>query len=412
MIYWAPLFHFYQPPTQILSVLNRVFRESYLPLLQVLRRAPYARATLNFSGVLTEMLCEAGFSEVVQGFGELAGSGQVEFTGSAKHHAILPLIPQEEVLRQIQSNAATNRHFLGTAYQPSGFFPPELAFNHELAALLLQTGHRWVIVSGIACPESVPWPVQVVHRVASLGRGSGEGLAVFFRDDVLSNRISFQSIDAEGFVTHLLSLGQALHGDGYVVTAMDAETFGHHIPGWHQQFLAECFQLLAKHRNAVMIATLSELLACFPRGQEVVPRASSWSSTLEGLAQKNPYPLWKDPANRIHQLQWQHTEISLKLIHHAMRWAESEESRKYFNIARNLQDASLHSCQYWWASRSPMWDINMVHRGLLLQREAVLNACKALRACSASPEAKREGELLKASSDRLYQQITEELLSA
>jgi hypothetical protein len=41
-----------------------------------------------------------------------------------------------------------------------------------------------------------------------------------------------------------------------------------------------------------------------------------------------------------------------------------------------------------------------------------LNACKALRASRASPEAKREGELLKASSDRLYQQIIEELLSA
>jgi alpha-amylase/alpha-mannosidase (GH57 family) len=412
MIYWAPLFHFYQPPTQILSVLNRVVRESYHPLLQVLRRAPYARATLNFSGVLTEMLCEGGFSKVVQGFGELAGSGQVEFTGSAKHHAILPLIPQGEVLRQIQGNAATNRHFLGTAYQPSGFFPPELAFNQELAAPLLQTGHRWVIVSGIACPESVPWPVQVVHRVASLGRRSGEELAVFFRDDVLSNRISFQSIDAEGFVTHLLSMGQALHGDGYVVTAMDAETFGHHIPGWDQRFLAKVLQILTAHRETLVMATLSEILARCPRGQEMVPRASSWSSTQEGLAQNNPYPLWKDPANRIHQLQWQHTEISLKLIHHAMRWTESEESRKFFNIARNLQDAALHSCQYWWASRSPMWDINLVHRGLLLQREAVLNACKALRVSRASPEAKREGELLKASSDRLYQQIIEELLSA
>ena len=412
MIYWAPLFHFYQPPIQVLSVLNRVVRESYHPLLQVLRRAPHARATLNFSGVLTEMLCEAGFSEVVQGFGELAGGGRVEFTGSAKYHAILPLIPQDEVLRQVQSNAVTNRHYLGAAYQPSGFFPPEMAFNHELAASLVQTGHRWVIVSGIACPANVSWPVQAVHRVAPFAGRSQERLAVFFRDDVLSNRISFQNIDAEGFAAHLLSLGQALHGDGYVVTAMDAETFGHHIPGWHQRFLAEGFRLLAERRDAVMITTLSELLDRFPRGQEVVPRASSWSSTQDGLDQNNPYPLWKDPANRIHQLQWQHTDISLKLTHHAMRWAEDEASRKFAGIARNLQDAGLHSCQYWWASRNPMWDMNLAHRGLLLQREAVLNACKALRVSSASPEAKRAGELLKAVSDRLYQQIVEELLSA
>ncbi len=411
MIYWAPLFHFYQPPTQSLSVLHRVVRESYRPLLKVLHQFPFARATVNINGVLTEMLGEGGFSDVLSGFRQLARKGQVEFTGSAKYHPILPLIPRQEALRQIRRNATANRHYFGKAYRPQGFFPPEMAFSDDLVAPILQTGHRWVIVSGIACPETVPWPVQAVHRASSPEAQDEEGLAVFFRDDILSNRISFQSIDAGGFVAHLASLGENGAGSRYLITAMDGETFGHHIHLWEQRFLAEVFQALGSRPDTVAMVTISELLALFPKGQKVAPRASSWSSSQEDLAQNNPYPLWKDPGNRVHRLQWEHTEIALELTRQAQRWADSAESRRFAGIARSLKDAGLHSCQYWWASRRPMDDINLVHRGLLLQREAILNAGKALRLSHAPAANKAEGDLLRATSDRLCQQIVEELLS-
>ena len=41
--------------------------------------------------------------------------GQVEFVGSAKYHAILPLINEHEQRRQIRRNHLTNRHFFGDA---------------------------------------------------------------------------------------------------------------------------------------------------------------------------------------------------------------------------------------------------------------------------------------------------------
>jgi len=56
MIYWAQLFHFYQPPPQLPSVLEKICDESYRPLLEVFRQYPNVRVTVNMNGVLTEML--------------------------------------------------------------------------------------------------------------------------------------------------------------------------------------------------------------------------------------------------------------------------------------------------------------------------------------------------------------------
>ncbi len=411
MIYWALLLHFYQPPTQSLDVLHRVVEESYRPLLKVLGQHPHAMVTANFAGVLTEMLSQGGFADVVTGFRRLAQRGQVEFTGSAKYHAILPLVPRQEVLRQTRLNAATNRRYFGRAYHPRGFFPPELALSPDVLEPILQAGHQWALASGIACPPEAPWPDRTVYKAtASLKKGPGQQLAVLFRDGILSNRISFKDVDAAGFLDHLRSLDG--DGDRYVITALDAETFGHHHRQWEEDFLGRVIQALGSLQERVRMATVSELVDLFPPGPEVTLRASSWSTTPQDLAQNNPYPLWKGQGNRVHLLQWAHTEAALRLVSQAQRWAQGPAGRLFAQRSRALMDAGLHSCQYWWASRRPMWDVDMVHRGLSLQQQAILNACMALHQDATPPDRRMEAELLRASSERLYQQILQELLSA
>jgi hypothetical protein len=54
-------------------------------------------------------------------------------------------------------------------------------------------GHRWVLTYGIVC--AAEWPVKLVHRV----EGHSD-LAPLFRDDLVSNRISFENIDGFGFI--------------------------------------------------------------------------------------------------------------------------------------------------------------------------------------------------------------------
>src|SRR5207247_9653601 len=65
----------------------------------------------------------------------------------------------------------------------------------------------------------------------------------------------------------------------------------------------------------------------------------------------------------------------------------------------DLLDQSEHSCQFWWASRRPMWDVNMVHRGLMEQEEAVMNACRSVRLADC-PEAVKDEYFYKFAATR------------
>jgi alpha-amylase/alpha-mannosidase (GH57 family) len=409
MIYWAQLLHFYQPPTQLPSVLEKICDESYRPLLEVFHQYPNARVTVNINGTLTEMLKDCGHRDIIQGLKELAESGQIEFTGTGKYHPILPLIPPDEAKRQIELNQKTNSFFFGTAYKPSGFFPPEMAYSREILPLVIGAGHRWIILSGVACPTN--WPVDTVYQIEH----EGKRLAVFFRDNLLSNKISFDELGPRDFLENL----KALKGDKeniYAVTAMDAETYGHHIQDWEELFLAEVYEQLqvrsetfahiqqkkalatqhaslfqdAETAQQIQTATISQLLELFSSGDVIDPKPSSWSTTAEDIEAGNPYPLWADKDNEIQHLQWEHLSICMEICSSASQLADNDESKRFAGIARGLLDRALHSCQFWWASRKPMWDINLIHLGLIDQWRAIVNAYRAVNTSGADGNVKGE----------------------
>ncbi len=454
MIYWAPLLHFYQPPTQIHWVLDRICEESYRPLIRLFNEIPTARVTVNINAVLTELLRDHGKMDIIEGLSNLAQRGQIEFTGSGKYHPILPLIPQDEGIKQITQNWQTNRSLLGPGFNPQGFFPPEMAYDREVAPSILETGHRWMILSGVACP--VAWPLDVVHYVPE-GR---DGLSVFFRDDLLSNEISFQKTDDAGFINHLRGMG---HGrkDAYIVTAMDAETFGHHIKNWEKLFLEEVYEAICppaavnsleaacippsvpgqgtsvysnsisetavaepapppaqlhaqiirreEATSGIESVTISQLLDIFPRGSAIQPFASSWSTSGDDLRANNPYPLWKDPGNEIHRYLWEHMDISIQMVKRSRELADNDGSRYYADIARGLLDRALHSDQFWWASKRPWWDINLINRGLMSQFEAVLNAYKSIRTSGCDPQMKTECYYMEVAARDLRNRIRDQL---
>lgn len=409
MIYWAPFLHFYQPPTQFHAVLKKICRESYRPLLDLFESNPKAKVTVNICGVLTELLMDHGAADIIERMKKLAERGQLEFSGTSKYHAILPLIPQEEALRQIELNQKTNSYFFKKAFSPSGFFPPEMCYSKEILSPIHKTGHKWVLISGVACSDE--WPMDKIYQVKV---GSGH-MSVLFRDDILSNKISFHSIDSKGFLVHLQDIAQAKK-DAYVITAMDAETFGHHIQNWEKLFLQEIYNVLTKEEDKaykdikqradlakafrgflssdlagkIKVVTISELLEVFPKAKIIEPKKSSWSTSPEDMKIKNFYPLWLGNDNEIHGLQWENIKICFEMVYKAQEAAGSDDSKNYANISRMLLDRALHSCQFWWASRQPMWDVNLVNKGLLMQDEVLLNAYKAIKLSTCPEEIKRQ----------------------
>ncbi len=408
MTYWAQLLHFYQPPTQTHDILVKVSDESYRPLIKVIREHPTARLAVNVQGVLTELLLEHGLRDVVDGLRELGERGQLEFVGSGKFHPILPLIPEAERKRSIAENARTNAAAYGAAWKPRGFFPPEMCWGPEIGPAIHEPGHEWVILSGVACPTA--WPIDRIHRTPS---NSGT-LAVLFRDDIHSNRISFRETSPEQFFGELQRHGGS--SEAYMLTAMDAETYGHHIRNWEREFLGDTIALIdqqAKRGSThVKMVLPSELLDLFPAGEVIEPHPSSWSTSDDDLAAHNPYPLWKAPGNEIHDLQWEYIDHCLDLVAVARRYATNEDARKFAGFAYERLGPALHSCQFWWASRRPMWDVSMIHRGFLLLNQVALNASKSIAAGSASEPVRRQARWRLAAANEVRLQLEHELIGS
>lgn len=373
MIYWAPFLHMYQPPTQYYSMLDKIVKESYLPLLKVFHRNPKAKLTINICGVLTEMLAEYRFGDVLKGFNELIDRGQIELVGTSKYHAILPLIPASEVQRQINLNNETNSYYFKSSHNPKGFFLPEMCYSDESADIVTNMGYEWIIVSGVSCKDK--WPLDVIYSI-KLKSGS---IRVFYRDDIISNRISFKQIDAKGFIANLRELKHN-KTDIYIITAMDAETFGHHIKGWEHLFLEQIFKMVegTKIGREIKIVNVSDLMKKFSTVKSEPPYYSSWSTTKEEIQKGNFYPLWKDPDNNIHALQWEHMNICIDILKAAESHLHSERSKVFFDMSRVMLDKALHSCQFWWANKSRMWGENMVNKGLMFQEEAIFTAYKSV----------------------------------
>lgn len=412
MIYWAPLLHFYQPYIQSYAVLDKICNECYRPLLKVLKENNKAKITVNICGVLSELLKEHGAQDIIDDIKLLGRRKQIEFTGSSKFHALLPLIPLDEIRRQIILNQDINKEIFGSIYKETGFFPPEMAYSKKVAVVLSKEGYEWVILSGVACNKE--WPVDKVYLI----RDTAKSLKALFRDDVLSNRVSFKNTDAIGFLKHLNSMSDyhkrkeaGSSKDIYVITAMDAETFGHHIKNWENDFLKTVFDLitissgsldsksssmLSKCReenidlNNIVLVNLSEIVSKFSSDEDLEPRQSSWSTTWDDIKAKNYYPLWNNPHNIIHKYLWEHLNVCIDVVKKADELALTNESIKGIaKDARNLLDRAMFSCQWWWASRSPMWDVKLINEGLLSQEEALFTGYKVISSSNLSEVKKR-----------------------
>lgn len=384
VVHFAFLMHIYQPPTQIAPVIKQVVQECYRPLIEVLRDHPDAKITLNINGTLTEQLSDYGYTDLIDGFATLAARSQIEFTGSAKFHPLLPLIPEPEVERQIELNNETNRNFFGSVYKPRGFFPPEMAVSDEIYPVIKRFKFDWVIMGGIA--NTIEWPTTNFSRLTN-------GLKLVFRDDYISNDCAFDKINTVETFANRLKYKNS-NQDYYVVLAMDGETFGHHVKHAFRNFLIPLFEALP-HRQDIKLCSVSELVDKFPVGAVQDPRASSWSTMHYDLERNVPFPLWFDPKNPVHYEQHRFMMLALTMVHLASRYRESMEDGKkgLLDNARNLLDRGIHSCAQWWASKRPWYSPDMILRGL---SEILLSSVNAKRSFpdSVIPDIKECAQLI------------------
>ncbi len=439
-MYWANFLHIYQPPTQTKQMLERIVNESYRRIIAELKRAPDDKLTLNIPACLTELLDRYGFDDVIADLRALLERGQIEMTGSAKYHPLLPKIPKDEAIRQILLDRETNRHYFGEAYQPRGFFPPEAAYDREIAQIVADLGFEWILVEELsyngqfgAVKYDRTYEVEgitVANRKSQIDNRKAGNYGLRFTDNGLrSLKIFFRERDSS---FKILSgqlgtiklfedyLGERLNRNEYLLTAMDGETFGHHRPGM-EKLLFEIYK-----SDKVPTVTISQVLELFPETETVKTVPSTWALMAKDIEKNAPFSRWNDPDNEIQRLQWELTRLAIDAVKNSKYGSENSENgseqlrklsesdgqsvresesqihrgadalsyselpsrsefsenlskeQKQWLKARTMLDKSLHSDQYWWSSARPWWSLEMIERGADELKDAVLASPDAL----------------------------------
>ncbi len=318
--------------------------QSYKPILERVRKNKKIRLTLNVNGALLELFDKYKYHYLIDILREVGSEGRIEFTSSSKYHAFLPLIEEREIIRQIKINDETNKFFLGSAYNPLGFFPPEMAYKEELALIIQGLGFKWIILDEIAIVgESEKVNYKKIYKI------KGTNLRVFFRERRLSNLIMGAVVRSKE--TLVEAMKNDLKSGRYLITAMDAETFGHHKPNL-EKTLFDIFEA-----PEFELRQISDIENYYHEYEEISPIKSTWASSAQDIKEGIQFLSWSDPENIIHKFQWDLLRLVLQEFYTV------DESFPAYDILREKMDKALSSDHFWWASAKPWWSLEMIEIG-------------------------------------------------
>lgn len=369
----AFLLHLYQPATQSESIFRRVYEESYGPLIKRISKLKNFKVSLNVPLSLLEQMDRYGYGSWIKDLRDLVRSGRVEIVGTAAYHPILPKLPKPMIERQVILNEYGLGYYFGEhknlegeeaamIKDVTGFFPPELSVSERVVLALEDLGYKWMLID----EASIPLDLNRSHKHGVYSY-KDYSIKLVCRNRAFSNAISFKR-DAD--CTELVDLMRFTEANvASFVTAFDGEFFGHHFDGG----FAILDSLLAAGRNmGISFVTVSEYVANASAESLDELIESSWGASDQELAEGNPYPMWDAPGNELHACLWHLVNLLIERNGAAGPWGDMEEGKVVplwlpeglseiydatmrKRLARDiLLDKSLHSDQFWWASKRMM----------------------------------------------------------
>ena len=320
MRYWSMVLHFYQPPTQEVAITKQILNSCYFPILHLLDHQSDFGLTLNLSGSLILQLQEMHEIEFFNLVRKLLAAGKIELLNSAVYHPIIPLTPSDVVDRQIIRNGLQIKNFFGLV--PEGFFPPELAIDQTSLDLIK---NQFIIIDQTSLDVKTPLAkfgskyLLVNHRPVS------ELLRSYPR------KLSVQT------VVDLVNKG--CPDGGLLVTANDAELFGHH----YVERIRVLKDLL--DQKDIKFITASQAISQF--GDKATTVANILPSTWQDCQQ---FALWN-------KNDLQQNYLKLLAIGHDL----TQNSQVY--KVDDYLDQSYSSCYPYWLSNWPWWHPDLVQSG-------------------------------------------------
>lgn len=244
--------------------------------------------------------------------------GQIEVTFTPYAHPILPLlidtnlatqaIPDiqlpavrftrgDDAIQHLERGIALYEEKFGR--KPRGMWPAEGSVAQLMVGMTARAGVQWMVTDeGILANSlgldftrlagGVPMNATALYRPYTVGKGN-ETVVIFFRDTVLSNRVSFDysqmapQAAVDDFMSRLRAIRDKVKnepGGPYVVTViLDGENAWEWYENDGKEFLHGLYRELSNDPT-IQTVTPSEFLALYNQTPETIPNlwAGSWDS--------------------------------------------------------------------------------------------------------------------------------------
>ncbi len=323
---WINFLHCYQPANSDYYKVKEAVELSYKRVIKILQDQPNIKFTFNITGCLVSRLAELKYLDLIEDINQLIDRGQIELTGSASYHALLPLVRKKEVYHQIKENEAILKKYFPKA-KIRGFFLPEMSYSPDVAKIVKKLGYKWLILDEISYQgrKKIDFNLPYVDK--------NSGLKIIFRSRKFSNcyvpdeikKILISEKDEKG------------SGEDVVISATDGELYGLR----HNDNTGRLEEVLSN--KEIKTATVSNYIAKFKKLDLISLRKSNWESTEKDLLNKKPFHLWDDKNNDIHVRLW-------KLANLALDINEKNKDDINYSWSRWHLSRGLASCTFWWAS--------------------------------------------------------------
>ena len=342
---WINFLHIYQPVNMDAEAIKEATEKSYLRIIRALEEHPELKFTININGSLIIRWEDLGYQKLLERLKKLLDKKQIELVGTACYHPILPLIPQEEMRGQIRENEEILRKYFGQDFKARGFYFPEMAYSKEAALMVKSLGYEWIILDEIA------YSGKVGHVDCSkIYLDQNSDLKVILRSRQISNKYVPEEIEK--------ILSEKDQEEKIVVSGTDGELYGlKHIDH------TAVFEKILKNPN-LKTSTISEYIDSQENFSEIKIKPHSWATTEEEYRKNQPFNLWNNKSNKIHQKLWELANLVHKTV-------EENKDDKHFGLARWYMVRGFASCSFWWASGYDFklfggvaWSPDEIERGL------------------------------------------------
>jgi len=258
--------HDHQPVGNFDGVIEQAYRDSYLPLLELLERHAGIRLALHTSGPLAEWF-DRHHPDYLDRVAALVAERQIEIVGGAFYEPVLAMLPARDRIGQIRlSTEWLERRF---KTKVTGMWVAERVWDPGMTSDIAAAGIEWTILDDSHFKAAGLTDDQLDRHW--LTEGDGATLAVFPVSEHLRYVIPFASPHAT--IDHLRSMASRRPG-ALAVFGDDGEKFGVwpdtrktcFEEGWLETF----FGLLEANADWIQMCLPSEVV------REVPPAGTVW----------------------------------------------------------------------------------------------------------------------------------------